>query len=219
MIVNSIESKEQRFIAVGDVKGAFLMPHVPDFTTSRFVNEQVDAMSAIGLSFKNYLMNAGKTKVLHVILNTSLCGIAQAALLWHRLYSTTLVDLGFKLNQHNLCVANKNINGKQLAIMWHVDDSKISHVNEVVVRDIVAKIESKFGDTRIVHGLKKEFLGVKLECRSDGNFSIDVKLHLLKACESFKEELTKSATPAKNGLFEVDITSSCVDGPTRKRFH
>lgn len=30
--------------------------------------------------------------------------------------------------------------------MWHVENSKISYVKESVVRDIVDKIEVKFGD-------------------------------------------------------------------------
>ena len=56
--------------------------------------------------------------------------------------------------------------------MWHVDYSKISYVDEMVVRDIVEKIENKFRDMRSVHGIKQEFLGMKLEHRTDRNFII-----------------------------------------------
>ena len=55
-------------------------------------------------------------------------GCVKSALLWYELYTNTLKDIGFELNPYDLCVANKDINGKQCTIVWHVDDNKISHV-------------------------------------------------------------------------------------------
>lgn len=81
MMVTAIEAKEQRSIAVGDVKGAFLILNIPDFTTVKFINEQVDILCRIYSNYKKHVTHEGKNKVLHVVLNTSLCGAIQAALL------------------------------------------------------------------------------------------------------------------------------------------
>ena len=34
---------------------------------------------------------------------------------------------GFKVNPCNICVANRNINGSQQTVTWHVNDVKVSH--------------------------------------------------------------------------------------------
>ena len=39
---------------------------------------------------------------------------------------------GFEINPYNPCVVNKRVNGKQLTVMWHVDDVKSSHVDSKV---------------------------------------------------------------------------------------
>lgn len=81
MMITAIEAKERSFIAVGDVKGAFLIPNMPDFTTVKFVNEQVDILCDIHPNHKNHVLHKGKNKILCVILNTSLYGTMHAALL------------------------------------------------------------------------------------------------------------------------------------------
>lgn len=43
----------------------------------------------------------------------------------------------FELNQYDLCVANKTINGKHYTIIVYVDEKKISHDDLVVVDDIM----------------------------------------------------------------------------------
>ena len=48
--------------------------------------------------------------------------------------STFLInEVGFIPNPYDWCVINKVINGDQCTIGWHVDDLKISHVDEVTV--------------------------------------------------------------------------------------
>ena len=36
---------------------------------------------------------------------------------------------GFIVNPYDPCVANKDVNGKQMTVLWHVDDLKVSHVD------------------------------------------------------------------------------------------
>ena len=57
----------------------------------------------------------------------------------------TLNQWGFTINPYDWCVANKMINGKQLSIVWHVDDLKISHVDNKVVTGIIDQLSNKYG--------------------------------------------------------------------------
>jgi len=75
----------------------------------------------------------------YVICTTkkALYGTLQAALLFWKLLSETLQEWGFVLNPSDKFVANKNIEGKQCTIIWHVDDLKKSHANKDIVEDIL----------------------------------------------------------------------------------
>jgi len=81
--------------------------------------------------YRKYIWrNKNDKPMLYVRLNKALYGTLQAALLFWRLLSDSLVEWGFKLNEYNKCVANKTIHGRQCTILWHGDDLKISHVEK-----------------------------------------------------------------------------------------
>lgn len=67
--------------------------------------------------------------------------------------------LGFVLNPYDPCVTKCQIKGKQCTIGWYVDDTKISHINPMVVTMIINKHESKFGKMIVVRGDKHVFKG------------------------------------------------------------
>ena len=67
-----------------------------------------------------------------------------SALLWYELYVSVLKYMGFQLNTYDMCVANKDINGKQCTISWHVDNNKVSHVEQGVIDDVTNKVEERF---------------------------------------------------------------------------
>ena len=41
------------------------------------------------------------------------------------------------------------VNGKQLTVMWHVNDLKISHKDPKVNDEFIAWLEKKYGDPKI----------------------------------------------------------------------
>ena len=157
-------------------------------------------------------------KVLYVQLDKALYGCVQSALLWYELYATTLQDMGFKLNPHDLCVANAEIEGSQCTICWYVDDNKISHINPTVVDDVIRKIEEKFGPMSKTRGDEHDFLGMEIKYKK-GKVSIGLKKHIKKAIDSFLDDITCNAnTPARPGLFETPDAEK-LDAEHAANFH
>jgi hypothetical protein len=73
---------------------------------------------------------------------------------WHTTRLTTVLEdlsgilqeWGFELSKYDNCVANKINRGKQCAILWHVDDPKISYVEPAVVTMIINQLSECFGN-------------------------------------------------------------------------
>ena len=64
-------------------------------------------------------------------------GIMNTELLFYQKFVGDLMTIGFELNPYEPCVANKTINGKQLTLVWNVDNIKASHVEA----DVVTRME------------------------------------------------------------------------------
>ena len=87
--------------------------------------------------YKDYVTYKNGVTTIYIEIIKALYGIIEAPLLWYQHLKLDLVKDRFIVNPYNLCVANKTINGKQLTVTWHVDDPKISHVDEQVVEDFI----------------------------------------------------------------------------------
>ena len=80
--------------------------------------------------------------------------------------------MGFTLNKHDPCVANKVINRKQCTICWYVDDTKIPHVDSKVVDQVIKGIENQFGKMVVTRGRTHNFFGMDLEFINNGMVQI-----------------------------------------------
>ena len=56
---------------------------------------------------------------------------------------------GFELNPCNPCAVNKMTSGKQMTVVWHVDDLKTSHINKRVNNEFLEWLKSKHEDKEI----------------------------------------------------------------------
>ena len=78
------------------------------------------------------------------------------------------------------CVANKLVDGKQLTLVWHVDNVKALHYSKQVVTDYIEWLHETYecifedgsGALKVSHGLMHDYLGMQL------NFSIAGKVKL-----------------------------------------
>ena len=93
----------------------------------------------------------GQKQILVECLN-ALYGMMVASLLYYQKFTNSLKKKGFKVNPYDVCVWNKQINGKQCTICFHVDDCKISHSLKEVVDHIIEWLrndyKSKMGAAR-----------------------------------------------------------------------
>ena len=79
------------------------------------------------------------------------------------------------MNPYDDCVANKDINGSQCTIVWHVDDLKISHADEKVVTEVIKMIDGEFGKedpVTVKRGKVHNFLGMKLDFSDVGKMKV-----------------------------------------------
>ena len=164
-------------------------------------------------------MNVGK--VLYMRLLKSLYGIMQAALLWYRTFVKFLKDGEFKINKYDPCIANKIINGKQCTICWHVDDTKILHVDKNVVRVLVNNIEKEFGTMTVTRGKEHVFVGMNFKLNEDGTVSISMNDYIEEYIASYGEEISKNNTKTSTNskLFNVDVHSIKLSEDKSDIFH
>jgi hypothetical protein len=159
-------------------------------------------------------MRNGKP-ILFLILKKALYGTLKAALLFWKKLSGVLEAWGFELNPYNTCVANKIINGKQCTILWHVDDLKISHVDPMVVTEIIALLSKEFGNEApltVSQGLTHEYLGMTLDYTEEGVVKIDMQQYVQNILDEMPADMSGTApTPAANHLFDVDADGNKLD--------
>ena len=124
-------------------------------------------------------------------------------------------------NPYDSCVVNKDINGKQCTICWHVDDLKISHPDPSVVSDIIKTLESIYGPVSIERGNKLTYLWMDLDFSVDGKLGVSMIPYLREVVEEFPEDVQdkEAKTPAANHLFQINPLAEKLDKNMSDIFH
>ena len=221
-----IDAWEERDIAVADVPGAYLHASFPKDkkVILKLQGVFVDIMCDVNPEFKKHVIyerskRNKNTKCLYVRVLRALYGCIESALLWYELYSSTLEQLGFKINPYDRCVANKWINGSQCTIVFYVDDNKISHKDPQVVTDVINLISQHFGDLTVTRGKKHDFLGMNLEIK-ERKVHINMKEQVQEAIDwGNKQGGCKPRNPAAHDLFSQDETSDQLSLNEADLFH
>ena len=137
-----IDARENRDVATGDLPGFFLQSPMKGRVILRLDGPLALLLVEINPKiWKKHLRNVRGRDVIYVKCSKAIYGTVTAALLSYRKLRGHLEDWGFEMNPYEPCCFNQMINGKQMTIVFHVDDLKLSHVDPDVVTDILRNDE------------------------------------------------------------------------------
>ena len=118
------------------------------------------------------IKGGGMNKVLVGKVTKAIYGTLLEAVLFYNKLKGVLTNLGFKMNDYNEFTFNKMINGKQCTIQFHVDDLKLSHLEQDELDKIIDHLNGIFdSDKELIatwYGKIHEYLGMTFDWSVDG---------------------------------------------------
>ena len=114
-------------------------------------------------------------------------------------------SMGFEMNPYDPFIANKMVKGKQMTIIWHVDDLKISHRDGLEITKIIKRLRKIYGDIKVKRGKQHHYLGMELDFKNDGKVQVLIIQYVDEIIKNFPEKIGTSttSTPAAEYLFET----------------
>jgi hypothetical protein len=202
-----IDAMEHRDVATVDIPGAFMQAEMDELVHMRLEGKMAELLVRIDPKlYRKYVQDENGKQVLYVELKKALYGTLRAALLFWRRLSSQLAKWDFSPNPYDPCVMNRDINGKQCTILWHVDDLKISHVDPNVVTEMIELLEGEFGKEAPLtktRGKVHEYLGMTIDFSTPGKVKFSMIDYIQNMLNELPEDMDgESATPAANHLFE-----------------
>jgi Reverse transcriptase (RNA-dependent DNA polymerase) len=209
-----------------DIPGAFMHIDIDKLIHVRLAGPMAELLARVDpKKYQTYMSKENRKDVLYVELQEkALYGTLQAALLfWENLSEFLTQELGFVANPYDSCVVNKTINGKQCTIIWHVDDLKLSHVEQQVVKDIAEKLNTKYGEKAplLVHrGKIHDYLGMTIDYSEDGKVKFMMPDYVEGILDEAPSEMDGTAvTPAGPSLFTVKADEIKLKNEEADVFH
>jgi hypothetical protein len=142
-LINAVENRE---VAVVDIPVAFMQAYMDEESFVRVNGKMAELIVEIDpWMYGPHVTQEGTNVVFFVELLKALYGTLRAARLFWEKVSGQLIVWGFVVNPYDRCMVNKIIIGKQCTVAWHVDDLKISHVDNSVVNEVIAMLADTFG--------------------------------------------------------------------------
>ncbi len=142
MLTCVVDANKNRDVAIVDIPNAFIQTIVEDEKDKALIcilGPLDDILVSIAPNvYEPYVMvgKKGKEQLLVQCL-TALYGTMVALLLCYKKFVKSLKSKGFKLNPYDPCVSNKQVNGEQLTVCFHVDNCKILDLTPKVVDEMI----------------------------------------------------------------------------------
>jgi hypothetical protein len=124
-IAAAIAANEHRGVRCYNIPSVFVNMDVDEDVLMVLKGKLAEMMVKIAPQvYRKYVTVDRKgTPILYVKLQKALYGLMRASLLFYRKLRKEMEQYEFMINPYNPCVANKTTaSGKQLTIIWHVDD-------------------------------------------------------------------------------------------------
>ena len=218
------DAMEDRTVAIVDIPGVFMQADMDPGVYMRIDGAMVDLLMEIDHDMYHPHMVKEKGKlVIYVELLKALYGTQRVIRLFWETLSGNLQEWGFAINPYDSCVANKEIEGQQCTITWHVDDLKISHVREHVVRSVIQKIQDTFGqhsELSMHIGKRHDYLGMILDFTIPGTLEIDMSDYIQVILQDTPANLWgTSMVPVAKHLFTTRPDAPKLNPQEQELFH
>jgi hypothetical protein len=220
-----MDAYEKRDVATIDIPSAFMQAFIDELVHIKFNDEIIDLLCEVDPSLKQYITYENGKRVLYTKLNKALYGTVQASrLFWERLSDFLINRNGFQRNPYDFCVVNKVVNGKQLTIVWYVDDLKISHQEADVVTDTIEVLKAEFGKQSpltVRRGKIHDYLGIQFDFSKQGKVVMTMHDYISELLEETPDDLLKgiATSPAGNYLMNVNPNCKRLDSETAAIYH
>lgn len=139
------------------------------------------------------------------------------------------MEYGFTINASDPCVVNKIVDGKQLTVVCHVDDIKVSHVDRDVVDNTVTWFRNKYetlpgnkqGRMTVTCGRVHQYLGMSFHFRKNGSVHIGMLKYVDDIIADFTDErkINSASKPSSSVLFKIRPESEDLPNDKSKVFH
>jgi len=224
MLSCTIDAKEKRKVVTADIPGAFMQADMDEVIHMKLEGPLAELLTKVNPAKYEKFIEIEKGKpVMYVLLKKALYGTLQAALLFWQDLSGNLEEWGYTVNPYDTCVMNKMVNGKQCTILWHVDDLKISHVDQDVIEEVLDLLDKKYGKEApltVTRGHVHEYLGMTVDYSEEGKVAIIMEPFIEAMLDDLPADMDgEASSPAANHLFEVNADAEQLDEATSQMFH
>ena len=220
----AIDAHERRNVITADIPGAFLQ--------SELINDEEIFIVLRGKLATLFCktnpakydphLKYDRKKNEHYIyakLKKSLYGTLQGALRFWEDLAHFLRKQGFERNKYDWCVMNREVEGSQKTILFHVDDLKISHRSNSVLQNTLTQLSKRYGkikDSTVTYGKVHELIGVTFDFSEAGRLKVKMNDYVEGVLENADQLLLnkrrdQAKTPAGTDLFNIDGSVANLD--------
>ena len=207
-ITASIAAHERRVVRCYDIPSAFVNTNVDEDVMMVLKGDLAEMMVQVAPEvYRKYMVVDKKgTKILYMKLQKALYGLMRASLRFYRKLRKEFETCGFTVYPYDPCMANKTTDGgKQLTVMWHVDDLMASCEDDFELIKFLCYLAKIYGPKLSMHtGKKHNYWGVDMEFNEDETLDVSMIKYLKNAINEFPEMIKgRTATPPHDKLFEI----------------
>ena len=211
-----IAAKEKRIVKVVDIPGAFLKADMIGEEVHVIFDKVGSAiLCVIDPVYKEYLRDDG---CLTCKVDKALYGLVESAKLWYNTLKSKLEDYGYVINPKDLCVFNKDINGEQVTVTFHVDDLLITSINEAGIDELINNLSIDFDcELKPSIGPVLSYLGMTIDFTNENYVELRMERCIDELISSSGMHREYS-TPAAVKLFDIG-DGNALDSDKCKLFH
>ena len=220
----AVAAHEGREVQSADIPGAYLNAEMKEEVLMWLDGVTSAEVCKLDPSYTRYINEKGK---LAVKLNKALYGCVESAKLWYDNISKALINAGFVVNPHDICVFNRGTGAEQLTVAIYVDDLLATCKNKKSIEDLWRTMKARYvkpGQPDIVvHiGPVINYLGMTLDFRISEEVAVTQSGYIKEMASKSGIESTKNtSTPASDNLFVVreDSEAGELTKPQKEWFH